>query len=398
VGNTEEFTVIEFCAGYCGISEGLRRVIPNVRVVAVVEIEAFCVANLVAKMEAGQLDAAPVWTDVKTFPLLGGHFGSKVRCVTAGYPCQPFSQSGKRKGAADPRHLWPYIRESIDVIRPEWVFLENVTGHISLGLREVLTDLVTIGYRVETDSGEPTWGIFSAEEVGAPHRRERLFILAHADGAETGLGESGDSGQGRQPADTQQSTALRQEHRAAGSTGISSAGVVPNTDCQWQSQQKGGVGKGGRRAEYGGEKLADAENAVRRGRGLAEQKKKRLRRGGPGVNRSELADANHAGLQGGIQNACQERRQDERRYAARCGEIVRWPAGQGQYQHDWEPPRTIEPAVGGDAYGYSDRLVRSTCRHDELRMCGNGVVPQTAAKAWQVLYERWIRNERAGNE
>ena len=94
-----------------------------------------------------------------------------VDIITAGYPCQPFSTAGSRKGEADERHLWPYIKQAISSIRPSIVFLENVRGHFTLGFRDVLTDLASIGYDVR-------WTIIRASDVGAPHRRERLFILA----------------------------------------------------------------------------------------------------------------------------------------------------------------------------------------------------------------------------
>ena len=95
-----------------------------------------------------------------------------IDILTAGYPCQPFSHAGSRKGAADERHLWPYIKEIIGILRPQFVVLENVRGHFGLGFREVLGDLACIGY-------DARWTLIRASDVGAPHRRERLFILAY---------------------------------------------------------------------------------------------------------------------------------------------------------------------------------------------------------------------------
>jgi len=140
------------------------------RTVALCEIEAFAIANLVAKMEAGLMDPAPIWTDLKTFPW--AEFRDRVDILTGGYPCQPFSSAGKRAGADDPRHLWPYIASGIRLLRPKLCFFENVEGHISLGLREVVGELEELGYKT-------TWGIFSAAECGAPHQRKRVFIMAH---------------------------------------------------------------------------------------------------------------------------------------------------------------------------------------------------------------------------
>ena len=123
-------TVIAFCAGYGGIERGLDLAGLEHRVIAYVEIEAFAIANLVSKMEAGLLPPAPIYTDIKTFP---SHlFRGKVSILTGGYPCQPFSAAGKRLGEDDPRHLWPHIRKHIEAIRPIQCFFENVEGHISL--------------------------------------------------------------------------------------------------------------------------------------------------------------------------------------------------------------------------------------------------------------------------
>ena len=171
---SKAITHIGLCAGYGGIELGLKRAIPSLRTIALCEIEAFAVANLVSKMEAGLMDPAPIWPDLKTFPWEA--FRDRVDILTGGYPCQPFSAAGQRRGKDDPRHLWPYIADGIRLLRPKCCFFENVEGHISLGLSDVIEDLAGMGYRT-------TWGIFSASEVGAPHRRKRIFILAHRIGA-----------------------------------------------------------------------------------------------------------------------------------------------------------------------------------------------------------------------
>ena len=96
-----------------------------------------------------------------------------IDILTAGYPCQPFSHAGERKGTQDERHLFPYISEAISNLRPEWVVLENVRGHLSLGLKEVLACLTDLGY-------DSRWQLVRASDVGAPHRRARIFIVAHS--------------------------------------------------------------------------------------------------------------------------------------------------------------------------------------------------------------------------
>ena len=167
--NPEQLSCLSLCTGYGGIEAGLERAGVRLRPVAYVEREAFAAANLVAKIEAGEMAAAPVWTDVKTFPYADFH--GRVGIMLAGYPCQPFSAAGQRKGEADERHLWPFIARGIAACQPRLVFCENVEGHLTLGIKDVFSDLGAMGYSY-------TAGLFSAEEVGATHRRKRLFWLA----------------------------------------------------------------------------------------------------------------------------------------------------------------------------------------------------------------------------
>jgi len=95
-----------------------------------------------------------------------------IDILTAGYPCQPFSHAGYRKGTDDERHIFPYILEAISILRPRWVILENVRGHLSLGLKEVLAGLTSVGYNAR-------WQVVRAADAGAPHQRARLFVVAY---------------------------------------------------------------------------------------------------------------------------------------------------------------------------------------------------------------------------
>jgi DNA (cytosine-5)-methyltransferase 1 len=98
-----------------------------------------------------------------------------IDILTAGYPCQPFSHAGQRKGENDERHIWPHILKGISILRPKYIILENVRGHLSLGFKEVLSDLAKNGY-------DARWRIVRASDVGAPHQRARLFIVAYPNG------------------------------------------------------------------------------------------------------------------------------------------------------------------------------------------------------------------------
>jgi DNA (cytosine-5)-methyltransferase 1 len=98
-----------------------------------------------------------------------------VAVVAGGFPCQPVSDAGRQLAQDDPRWLWPDMADVIQGIRPVWVIAENVPGLRTRGLRIVLDDLAQLGYTARA-------GEISACEVGAPHSRRRLFILAHAKG------------------------------------------------------------------------------------------------------------------------------------------------------------------------------------------------------------------------
>jgi DNA (cytosine-5)-methyltransferase 1 len=96
-----------------------------------------------------------------------------IDIITGGYPCQPFSVAGRKKGEKDPRHLWPEYFRLIKELRPTWVIGENVSGHIKLGLDTVLENLESEGYSVRTFS-------ISAASIGANHQRERIWIVANS--------------------------------------------------------------------------------------------------------------------------------------------------------------------------------------------------------------------------
>lgn len=140
------------------------------RAVGYVERDAFAAAVLVARMADAHLDPAPVWDHVETFD--GRPWRGAVDLICAGFPCQPWSQAGKKRGLDDERWIWPELTRIIREVRPGLVFLENVSGLASGGgLGPVLGSLAALGFDAE-------WDIVRASDVGAPHERARLFILA----------------------------------------------------------------------------------------------------------------------------------------------------------------------------------------------------------------------------
>lgn len=171
-GRHDVFHGLSLCAGVGGLDLGLHLAEPGYRTVCYVERNSFAAASLVARMADASLAAAPVWDDLRSFD--GRPWRGRIHILSAGYPCQPFTLSGLRRGEDDPRHLWPDVARIVGEIRPEWCFFENVPGHLSLGFRDVARDLQQLGYRVAAR-------VVSAAEVGGSHTRERLFILAHTD-------------------------------------------------------------------------------------------------------------------------------------------------------------------------------------------------------------------------
>ena len=266
---------ISLCTGLGGIERGLELAAPGAfEPVLYCERELSSAAIIAKEIEGGGLPAAPIWSDVKTLTR-----GSVARyldrvgvdCITGGYPCQPFSVAGKRLGEDDERHLWPHIAYGIEQCRPEVVSCENVEGIISSKcgccgnsvLHHVLAELESMGYTA-------TAGIFSAEEVGAPHKRKRVFILA-------------------------------------------------NSMC------------------------------------------KGLPRFMRPDNKHEKQEVRQGKKQSNLQSV----------FPSYCGEP----------QFQWESPRTFASDVDGTINGASSPM-------DRLRLLGNGVVPQTACKAWIELNKR----------
>ena len=359
-------TVLSLCSGYGGIERGLDLAGFKHRVIAFSEIEAFAIANLVNKMEANLISPAPVYTNLKTLPV--ECFRDRVDLITGGYPCQPFSAAGQRKGTDDPRHLWPYIKEIIRAVRPVRCFFENVEGHISLGLREVISDLESLGYKT-------AWGIFSAREVGAPHQRKRVYIMGNA--------QHDGSSDCEKPRDidktisncTQgQDQAVKSERASRPSGDADLSRGVADSDsvrCDWwklpdtasqrpveiEAQQRSrqpvvrseAEGCGG----DGGENVADSkgkQNNIRKPRNMAET--------------SSRGKCGNATVDFGGSNG-------DSRFST-----VADSGGERRIDASWPP----EPGLGRVVDGCADRV-------DRIRLLGNGIVPQTAAKAWITLQQ-----------
>ncbi len=143
------------------------------RTVCAVERDAYAAQVLAQRQNDGILKAFPIWSDVCTFD--GNPWRGIVDVVSGGFPCQDISAAGKGAGIGGGRSgLWKEMARIIGEVRPRYVFVENSPMLTSRGLGAVLGDLAALGFDAE-------WGVLSAADVGAPHLRERIWILAHAE-------------------------------------------------------------------------------------------------------------------------------------------------------------------------------------------------------------------------
>lgn len=351
---------ISLCTGAGGIDLGLKLLFgERIRTVAYCERESHAAATLVARMEEAALDRAPIWDDVRTFNCRP--YRGRVHLLTAGYPCQPFSHAGKRAGGTDPRHLWPHVRRIIVQLRPVLVLLENVSGHLSLGFDTVRAELQKLGYRVKAD-------LFTAEEIGFTHKRERLFALAYAESGSRPVHQ----GQGRE------GRGASEPHRA----GAQLAEPEGRGCGELRESERTGIRAG--QPDGCGEDLADACCA-----GLSDPEHRAV----PGEGRRGEGGA--AGELCGAPLADPDGKRLGERHAGESHSDCWWDAEAdplgilpiappGPLDADgWarvlaEVPE-VEPALCRMAYGMADRV-------DRLRLTGNGVVPLVAAVAFVSLW------------
>lgn len=395
--NTKEsIRHLSLCSGYGGIDLGLRRVLPECRTIAYVEIETFAIQNLVDKIETEQLDAAPIHTNLKTFPFR--KFRGCVDILSGGFPCQPFSNAGTKQSTEDPRHLFPYILEGIRECRPSVVFLENVEGIISSKtkdgepvLKYVLRSLEEVGYRA-------TAGVFSASEIGAPHQRKRVFIMA--DRTNIGCGgrsnPNGTIGSGLQIEETQVGSMVRSQTSGCSGDLRELADTTSNQDGGIDKQRLRELPIGNSQGKLADPNIQGLERKLQTR--VDDQKGWEESDGcttSDGRVRSDnMADTSDKGLQGS-QRIRVYPEKDTGREESQHGSIAQcyhdcWPSRPNIPQYEWEEPRVFEAKskLGGAIDGSASRVDSNQNRTDRLRLLGNGVVPGVAEKAFKVLFKK----------
>lgn len=315
---------------------GLERA--GMRCVGQVEIEPFC-----QKVLAKHWPDVWRWNDVKTLT------GETVRqhCETVdllcgGVPCQPASVAGKRKGAADHRWLWPDFLRLVSEVKPMFVLAENPRGVTSLRVEGmqfsewIAREFAARGYELFPVE-------LAAEDVGAPHRRERIFFVAYRSSMQPERrGKAGHLA--CEAGITEGDGAKRKWMRNAAEHCCSD---VANADSVRQQQP-------GRVITEGGQWIGDGSEDM----------------GNTKPNRREGGQPERA----------------RTRAALLSGQENRWPARPGQPQHEWEEPRVIESALGCAATGLSERLARRH-RVASLKALGNAIVPQVAEVIGRAIME-----------
>lgn len=164
---------LSLCTGYGGLELGARLAGVPIHVVGAVERQAYAAAVLAHRMESGDLDPCPIWDDLESFD--GRAYRGRVDLVLAGFPCQGASVAGKRRGTDDERWLWPLVWRTVIESGASALFVENVPGLLNVNggqaFGEILRDVAARGWIAE-------WDCVPAGAVGAPHVRDRIFVLA----------------------------------------------------------------------------------------------------------------------------------------------------------------------------------------------------------------------------
>ena len=293
--------------------------------VGYVEFDKYCQQVLAQRIKDGFLQEAPIFGDIDHFIESGAvkKYKGYIDVVTAGFPCQPFSVAGKQAGEDDPRNKWPQTIQCIRDIRPRYAFLENVPGLLNSGyFPEILGSLAEAGF-------DARWIVLGADDVGAPHRRKRLWILAYPNG-------------GRWKSQPLSSTERTRGKNHSSSDKPSEDGgsrdVAYPQHARPHEPQKSGSNE------------EDVRGATQRTHSTEQFK-------GVGASR-DVADSDSERLEG------------QREESSRTGEELSNPGDSCWW--------STEPNVGRVANGVAHRV-------DRLKAIGNGQVSRVAATAWRIL-------------
>jgi len=283
------------------------------RTVCAVEWDAYAASVLVHRQNDGCLPPFPIWDDVQTFS--GRPWRGRVDVISGGFPCTDISSAGKGAGIdGEQSGMWAHMARIVGEVRPRNVFVENSPMLVGRGLARVLGDLASLGY-------DAKWGVLGAHHVAAPHKRDRMWIVAHSNERRAAAVSNG------------------KQSRRTQSCSIS-ADVAHTASARFQAR--------------GGDRMG-AEHGPCRNEGQFE-------------SASSQTPVAHSECKRG------RGRNPGRKDAANAWKPSRHPGNNSEGMGWWD----IEPKLGRVAYGVAHRV-------DRLKCIGNGQVPQCAALAWQIL-------------
>ena len=357
---------LDLFSGIGGFSLGMEAT-KRIKTVAFCDIDKFC-----KKVLNKHWPTVPVYNDIKelTYEKLKTDGIGPVDILTCGYPCQPFSNAGLQKGEKDPRHLWPDCFRLIKECRPSVIVGENVSGHIKLGLDSVISDLESQGYGTRTFS-------VSAASVGAPHKRERVWVLAYSernhdfnkkqriDGEEKKIPrkhreENSTSRQSSGTSSIRETGSEHVENTGRSSGGIESSrnkesvGSRPSEKTEWSTNTDTSPGP-----SEGTETMADTESISSDGREDRKYSKERDTKGEVGGVSSNVANT----VSGNAQTGCERQGEVRQRHS---GKRIPGDASSCS-ENPWEGWWDLEPKLGRVVNGVPNRV-------DRLKGLGNSVV------------------------
>jgi DNA (cytosine-5)-methyltransferase 1 len=296
------------------------------RTVCAVEWEAYPASVLCARQNDGLLESFPVWDDVQTFD--GKPWKGIVDVVSGGFPCQDISAAGKGDGLDGERSgMWKEMARIIGEVRPKYTFIENSPMLTTRGLERVLADLASMGFDAE-------WGVLSAADVGANHRRDRIWIVGKSTEQSRFLSHAMHN---RNRWGQQQSQSIEKKKRTMADTSMQSISNESNSRCDIGFDEQQGKRAGNINGSCSKENVSNSTSVRQQGQRKHEQP----------INSKK----NSYG---------------QTNYAKSIGRPEFW---------------SIEPSLGRVANGVAYRL-------DRLKAIGNGQVPLCAATAWRLLNER----------
>ena len=326
---------LSICTGYGGIELGLKPLMPRIRTVCYVENEVGASKILGARIRDGILDDAPIWTDLRTFDAKA--WRGKIHLVTGGFPCQPHSIAGRKRGADDPRELSGEVLRIAEELGCPTLFLENVETIKRFYWDTIRPQLHRLGYKTKE-------GIFSAEEAGAPHRRRRFFILAYHDNSR--VSTFGYEGQ----QEWSERTEERQDRSLSELAGQGQGAQLENTIVNGN--------RGGSQGLY-------QDDRTRRSDSTVQTQRSSINLGDTSIERLE-------GNGFARQTKSCERSRTVPLYPPRPDDTRGW-------ERVYTEMQTLIPTFCRVVDGSTPQV------DGQLRAIGNGVVPAVAGKAWSVL-------------